>query len=156
MLFEPASGTSLQGNLLGAASGLTFALTQIASKRINQPAIGAVALANLASALICFALRPGEFQLATIGLWEWGALAYLGAIQISLAFVIFTVGVQRISVAQASVLILIEPICNPIWVYLIIAEVPSAYGFAGYGMILGGVGVDIWLRLTLPSLRQQH
>ena len=153
MLAEPAHGTSLQGNLLGLACGFTFAVTQLAFKRVNQPMVGAVTLANLASALVIPLLAPGAYRLGEIAAWEWVALLYLGAIQIGLANLCFMAGVRRITVSQASILVLLEPLLNPLWVYLVLGELPSSYGFAGYVLILAGIGADFWLRLTLPSLQ---
>ncbi len=153
MLAEPAHGTSMQGNLLGLACGFTFAVIQLAFKRVNQPAVGAVALANLGSAIAIPLLAPDAFRLAEIAAWEWLALLYLGAIQIGLANLCFVAGVRRITVSQASILVLLEPLLNPLWVYLVLGELPSSYGFAGYVLILAGIGVDFWLRLTLPSLQ---
>lgn len=152
-LSEPVQGTSFSGNLLAFISGFTFAVTLISFKRVNQPAIGAVALANLGSAIVCVLVQPGMFQLSLIPAWEWGALVFLGAIQIGLGMVCFTHGVQRISVGQASILTLVEPLLNPVWVFLLIGEIPSGYGFAGFALILAGIVTDLWLRLNFPHLR---
>jgi drug/metabolite transporter (DMT)-like permease len=154
ILVEPAHGTSLLGNLLGLGGGFCFALTQIAFKRINQPAVGTVAMANLASALAIALLVPGTLQVASIATWEWLSLVYLGAIQIGLAMLCFMAGVRRITVSQASILVQLEPLLNPLWVYLVLGELPSAYGFAGFALIGAGIAVDTWLRLWLPSLQR--
>jgi drug/metabolite transporter (DMT)-like permease len=150
ILAEPAQGISFHGNMVGVVAGATFALTQLAFSRIRQPAVGAVALANLGSALGCLALLGGTVHLERIAGWEWLILVYLGTIQIGLAFILFTAGVGRITVAQASILTLLEPLLNPIWVYLALGEHPSPYGFAGFGLIFGGIVADFWLRLRLP------
>jgi drug/metabolite transporter (DMT)-like permease len=152
ILAEPTHGTSLFGNLLGLACGLAFAVTQLAFRRVNQPVVGAVMLSNLGSAVVIPLLAPGAFRLAEIAPWEWAALLYLGAIQIGLANLCFMAGVRRVTSSQASILVLLEPLLNPLWVYLVLGELPSSYGFAGYLLILAGIGVDFWLRLTLPSL----
>ncbi|MCH9046858.1 MAG: DMT family transporter [SAR324 cluster bacterium] len=154
MLSEPSEGTSLQGNVLGLVAGITFAVTLIALSRINQPPVGAVALCNLGTAAGCLVLQPGAFRLAFIPGWEWLILVYLGTMQIGLAFLSFTIGMQRITVAQASVLVLLEPLLNPVWVYLAIGELPSGYGFSGYGLILSGILADQWLRLRLPGVQR--
>jgi DME family drug/metabolite transporter len=154
ILAEPVHGTSLQGNLLGLACGFTFAITLICLKRVNQPAVGAVMLANLGSAVVAVLLEPGAIRPGAIAPWEWAGLIYLGSIQIGLAFLCFTAGVRRISVSQASILSLIEPLLNPVWVYLVLGERPSAYGAAGFALILGGILLDLWLRLMLPSLQR--
>jgi drug/metabolite transporter (DMT)-like permease len=153
MLAEPAHGTSLQGNLVGLAGGLSFAVTQLCFKHVNQPVVGTVMLANLGSALGVALLAPGALQLEAVAAWEWVSLGYLGAIQIGLAFLCFTAGVRRITASQGAVLSLLEPLLNPLWVFLALGEAPSAYGFAGYALILGGIVADFWLRLYLPSLQ---
>lgn len=154
ILSEPVQGVSLSGNLLALFSGFTFAVVQISFKQIGQPAIGVVAVGNLSLALICVALRPEAFHLATIPVWEWASLVFLGAIQIGFAFVCFTAGVRQITVSQASVLTLIEPLLNPLWVFLVVGELPSGYGFAGFGLILAGILADLWVRLKLPPPRR--
>ncbi|MCH8888220.1 MAG: DMT family transporter [SAR324 cluster bacterium] len=153
MLSEPAEGASLNGNLLALFTGFAFALTQIAFKRIGQPAVGVIALSNLCLAAACVAVRPGAFLLAAIPVWEWVSLVYLGAIQIGLGMVCFIAGLRRIPVGQASILILIEPLLNPLWVFLVIGEIPSRYGFAGFALILAGLLADLWVRLWLPPGR---
>jgi drug/metabolite transporter (DMT)-like permease len=57
-------------------------------------------------------------------------------------------------VSQASILVQLEPLLNPLWVYLVLGELPSAYGFAGFALIGAGIAVDTWLRLWLPSLQR--
>jgi drug/metabolite transporter (DMT)-like permease len=156
MLAEPAHGTSLQGNLLGLGCGFTFAATQVTFKSIDQPVVGTVALANAACALGIAVFAPGSYAVGDLAAWQWVSLVYLGAIQIGLANLCFMAGVRRITVAQASVLSLLEPLLNPLWVFLVLGEHPSAYGFAGFALILLGIGVDFWLRLTLPALQAAH
>lgn len=153
ILAEPVQGASFHGNLLAFGAGFAFAITLISFKRVNQPAIGAVALANLGTAIACFLVQPSVFQLSLIPAWEWASLVFLGAIQIGLGMVCFTHGVQRISVGQASVLTLVEPLLNPVWVFLLIGELPSGFGFAGFALILAGILTDLWLRFTFPRLR---
>lgn len=150
MLAEPVQGTSLAGNLVGLLSGTTFATTQFFFKRVNQPAVGVVALSNLVTLAICLSIQPTILRGISIPAWEWVSLVYLGAIQIGMGMVLFTTGVDRISVGQASVLTLIEPLLNPVWVFLAIGEAPSAYGLAGFALILGGILFDLWTRLRLP------
>ena len=150
MLSEPSAGTSLQGNMLALLAGFTFALTQMAFKRIGQPAAGVVALSNLCLSAATVAVRPGAFLLSAIPLWEWVSLVYLGAVQIGLGMVCFIAGLRRITVGQASILTLIEPLLNPVWVFLVIGEVPSVYGFAGFALIMAGLLADLWVRLWLP------
>ena len=150
MLAEPAQGTSQQGNLLALGGGFAFAVSLICLRRVNQPAVGAVMVAHVGSLLTALVLAPGAFHPGAVPGWEWAVLVYLGAIQIGLSMILFTAGARRITVHQASVLTLLEPLLNPVWVYLVLGEAPSGYGFVGYGLILAGIVADFWVRLGRP------
>lgn len=145
MLAEPVSGTSMLGNLLGLSTGLTFAVVQVTFSRLRTPAVAAIGFSNLVAALVCVAVQPAAF-LAPIPAGEWAALVYLGCFQLALPFLCFTSGVRRIPVTQASLLSVLEPLLNPIWVFWVVGEVPSAYGFAGAACILAGIVLDVIVR----------
>ena len=118
--------------------------------------------------ILPFSVTMGMVSCGLIGKWYlWPALTSVSRVRaltpllllhsfryIGLAFLIFTMGMQRITVAQASILVLLEPLLNPVWVYLAIGELPSGYGFSGYGLILSGILADQWLRLRLPGVQR--
>jgi DME family drug/metabolite transporter len=72
------------------------------------------------------------------------ALGAFGVMQMSIPYLLFAHGLRRISSAEASMLILIEPILVPIWVFAAwhshpSYESPSWWIFAGGGLILFGL-----------------
>jgi drug/metabolite transporter (DMT)-like permease len=146
MLAEPAVGRSLEGNLLGLAGGLAFGLFTFTLPRVRMPVVGRVAACNLIAGAALFLASPAQILAVRLAPLDWLALAYLGAIQIGLATVCFAFALTRISAAEASVLALLEPLLAPLWVYLAIGEAPSAFGAAGGVFILGGIGVDLFVR----------
>jgi drug/metabolite transporter (DMT)-like permease len=91
-------------------------------------------------------LQPSAFRFGEYALSDWLSLAYLGGIQVGLAYICFYAALKRISTTQAAILTLLEPVLNPVWVFLAVGELPSSYGFAGAGLIISGVLVDAWLR----------
>lgn len=64
------------------------------------------------------------------------ALAVMGVVQLGVPYFLFSKGLETISLQDASLIVLIEPVLNPIWVALAIGEVPSAATFTGGGIIL--------------------
>jgi drug/metabolite transporter (DMT)-like permease len=64
------------------------------------------------------------------------ALAIMGVVQLGLPYFFFSKGLETISLQEASLIVLIEPVLNPIWVGLVSGEVPSAATFVGGGIIL--------------------
>jgi drug/metabolite transporter, DME family len=63
-------------------------------------------------------------------------LAYLGIIQIGIGFLLFTYGQRRIPALEGSLIAILEPILNPVWVMIWYHEVPSWWSIIGGGIIL--------------------
>lgn len=146
ILLEPARGTNFMGNLLGLNSGLFSAGFIIFYARVQRPVIQLLVVMNLAAAALMFLVQPGAFRVWEIALSEWLMLAYLGGVQVGLAYICFYAALKRISTTQAAILSLLEPLLNPIWVYAAVGEIPTGYLFAGGGLVLSGIAVDTWLR----------
>jgi drug/metabolite transporter (DMT)-like permease len=72
-------------------------------------------------------------------------LAVMGAVQLGAPYYLFSKGLQTVSLPEASLIALIEPVLNPLWVALIIGELPSTATVWGGALILFGLGVRyVW------------
>jgi DME family drug/metabolite transporter len=70
-------------------------------------------------------------------------IAALGVLQIGLAYWLFALGMRRgARPAEAAALGFIEPVLNPIWVYLVHGERPSSMALAGGAVILAALGLQ--------------
>lgn len=146
IMMEPAQGSSFYGNLIGLASGLSIAGFIICYSRVQLPVMQVIVAINLAAALLIFLVQPGAFRVWEYPWSDWLILAYLGGFQVGLGFIFFYLALKRISTTHAAILSLLEPLLNPIWVYLAVGEVPSMYLFGGGALVLSGIAVDAWLR----------
>lgn len=141
---EPSSTTApepLRGNLVAAASGIAWALTVIGLRWIGRgrdgastSALPAVVLGNLIAFAVCVgpALPLPDARLA-----DWLILAYLGVFQIGLAYVFLTAAIRHLGALETALLLLLEPVLNPIWAWLVHGEHPGAWSLAGSAIILG-------------------
>jgi drug/metabolite transporter, DME family len=127
------------GNLLALASGFCWALAVcglrwLTAREGRGSPLAAVVSGNITAFLIClpFALPIGSHS-AT----DWSLIVYLGVFQIALAYVLVTRAINHIPALEASLLLLIEPVLNPIWAWLIQGEVPGAWALLGGAIILG-------------------
>jgi drug/metabolite transporter (DMT)-like permease len=77
------------------------------------------------------------------------AILGLGILQIGLASVLFAVGIKRITALDSSLIGVLEPVFNPVWVFLFVGEAPGANALAGGGIIIAAV-----LASTLYSIRR--
>lgn len=125
------------GNLLGAASGFTWALTILGlrwlAREPDDVSGAAVVSGNVIAGLACLPLALPVVD-ATPG--DWSVIFYLGAFQIGLAYVWLTRGIAGLSAFEVSLLILLEPVLNGMLAWAIHGEVPSHLALAGCALIL--------------------
>ena len=146
-VMEPATGpSSLAGNMVALVSGVGFALVTIFFRRLRAlhgPSL--VCLCNLATGLGAAPLVHDWSALGGLSASGWAALVFLGAVQIGCAYILYAAGLRRVRPLRAATVSLIEPILNPVLVFLLLAEVPSNFGIAGAAAILVGIVMDLKL-----------
>jgi DME family drug/metabolite transporter len=138
-----------KGNILAALSGLCWALAVTGLRFMGKQggdrggASAAVVLGNLFAFLLClpFALPVTSARPADVGI-----VAFLGVFQIGLAYVLLNYGLRHVGALEASLLLLAEPVLNPVWAWLVHGERLSVWTLAG-----GAVIVAATLAKTLAS-----
>lgn len=132
-----------QGNVLAALSGFTWALTLMglrwmgADEAGGSPA-GAVVLGN---AFAFLASLPMALPLSGIRAGDWVAIVYLGVFQIALAYAFVTKAVGKLPALDISIILLVEPVLNPIWTWLVHGERPGPWALVGGVLIIGATGL---------------
>ncbi len=61
---------------------------------------------------------------------DWLILRYLGVFQIALAYFLMTRAMRCVPAFEASLLLLLEPVLNPIWTWLVYRERPGNLALA--------------------------
>jgi len=127
----------LTGNVLGAVCGLTWALTLIGLRGTARAQSGTAVSAVIAGNLLAFATGlPALWPLPAATAAEWATLAYLGVFQIGLAYILLTRAVAELPALRVSLLLLLEPVLNPVWAWLVRGEEPGAWVLVGGAIIL--------------------
>jgi drug/metabolite transporter (DMT)-like permease len=75
------------------------------------------------------------------GLTDWAIVFYLGVFQIALAYVFVTAAIQMLPALEAAVILLLEPVLNPLWAWVVQRETPGAWALLGGAIILGATTV---------------
>jgi DME family drug/metabolite transporter len=132
----------VNGNLLALASGVCFALFFLLlrhSKARDVNRASSAIYGNLIVVLIC---APAFFGAARRGISasDLARISYLGIIQIGCAYLLFTLAMARgLRSLDASIIGYIEPVLNPVWVFLFIGERPSGWAILGGAIIIASV-----------------
>ena len=68
------------------------------------------------------------------------SVLYLGVVQIGVAYTLFTLGMARgVRSLDAGIVGYIEPVLNPIWVFIFLGERPSGWALVGGSIIIAAV-----------------
>jgi drug/metabolite transporter (DMT)-like permease len=137
----------LRGNLLAAASGLTWALTLLGLRWLGRarrsphedPTGAAVVAGNALAFLLCL---PLALPVVEAGASDWLIVGWLGLFQIGLAYVALVRGVRSLRAIEVSLLLVLEPIANAGFAWWIHAERPGPWSLAGCGLVLIGTLVQ--------------
>jgi Predicted permease, DMT superfamily len=142
---EQVSGGSLAGNFLAIASGVSMAIVTVSLRwQKDGSGFSIVFWGNLLTFLcgLPFVLEGSP------GLGNWAATLGMGVFQLGLAYVFYTTAIRYVAAFEASIVTMIEPILNPLWVFLLLGEVPGFWALAGGAVIL----VAIIAGYVLPVL----
>jgi drug/metabolite transporter (DMT)-like permease len=135
---EGLAGGSLAGDVLAVFSGICFGANSVFLRMQKR---GSPADAMILSQVITFfCCLPWIFRFPPVFTWgNTGAIFFMGIIQIGLASMLFAYGIKRTRAVQAMLTAMIEPILNPVWVFLVTGERPSPFALIGGGIIIGAV-----------------
>ena len=136
-----APNTSL-GNIVGAVSGLMWALTLAGLRWAEQhraagQEVTAASATMWGNVLACVGCLPLALPVDA-GAANWLVTIYLGVFQVGLAYIFLTRGLGKLSAVEASLLLLLEPALNPLWAWLVHGEWPGMLASVGGGLILRG------------------
>ncbi len=133
---DKLSTDGFYGNLLAILSGVTSAVMMVAFRAQKN---GNPAESNLIAFLFTATLGFPFILKETWTVTNWSILAFLGIFQIGLAFIFFTQGIKHIPALEANLIGTLEPVLNPIWVFLFYGESMGAFALLGGLVVLSGV-----------------
>lgn len=131
------------GEISALASSIFFATLVLALRR--ERGSGAEAVVTYGNVLAAAALLPfvrGDLAVSTRSAL---VLTFLGVVQIACAYALFVRGLKHVTATEASLIGMLEPISNPIWVFLALGERPSVFSLAGGAIVLSAIA---WRTLT--------
>ncbi len=129
------------GNLLALASGLCFALYVLLLRHAKARTVNRASSVIYGSLLLVIFTAPaGLAAIPRLTQHDVLVVLYLGVVQIGLAYTLFTVAMARgVRSLDAGIVGYIEPVLNPIWVFLVLGEKPSGWALLGGVIIIVAV-----------------
>jgi drug/metabolite transporter (DMT)-like permease len=126
------------GNVSAILSGVGFAFFVLfMRKQKNESPLETVLLGDFFTGLIGL---PFMFE-SIPGALSWVGLLFLGIVQLGLSYVFYSEAIKHVTALEAILIPGIEPILNPIWVFLMLGEAPGKWALVGGFVVLVSVTV---------------
>ena len=126
----------MAGNVMALVSSFFFAFLILCLRREQRAAQAAVTWGNVACAAATLPFMAHELAQPPRA---FAVLLFLGFFQIALAYVLFVRGLAYVTATQASLTGMLEPVCNPIWVFAFFGERPSPFAIGGAIVVLAAI-----------------
>jgi drug/metabolite transporter (DMT)-like permease len=135
------------GNVMALASGFCFALYFLLLRHPRAREVNRASSVIYGNTLAVIMTAPwGLATLTSITGHDLIGVAYLGIIQLGVAYTFFTLGMARgVRSLDAGIICYVEPVLNPVWVFLVLGEKPSRWALLGGTVIVAAVIVHMLL-----------
>ena len=132
---------SLLGNSLALLSGVFFGLMFFLSGGVSEETrMSGLFLAQIMTALVgvplAFVYETPVTGTAVV------CIVILGVVQLGLPYILYSKAVKHCSPLMCSIISVVEPLLNPVWVFLVTGEQPSYWALIGGVVVL--VTVTLW------------
>ena len=138
------SFAGIAGNFIGMMSGVCFAFMVTGFRFVKEIEPGVVIFCGN---MILFLLSAPFMGLPAPGTADWLSLLFLGVFQIGISYLMYSRAIVRVPSLEGIIIPTIEPVLNPIWVFLFIGERPADPAIAG--------GLVVITMVTVYCLRKR-
>ena len=135
------------GNVVALGSGFFYALLLIFFRKLARHGGGDRTLPAtvMGNALACLLCAPFAFPVERVSSHDALSILYLGVVQIGLAYWFFSRALRNLAALEVALLILLEPVLNPLWTWLLLAEAPSRLALAGGALMVAALAAKALL-----------
>jgi len=147
MVSKDVAGGSLAGAMVAFVACFGYAACVVALRAApDTDMMPAVCLAGVVAFVISLVFVGGDLSISPRDL---GLSVLLGTGQIGLQYILISLAARTVPAAEITLLMLLEVVLAPFWVWIAVGEEPSALTLAGGGIVLAAL-----LYQALAGLRQ--
>lgn len=134
---EQVSPQHMWGNLIAVGSGVAFAGLAVCLRlQRGQSTLESILLGHLIMAVI-------GIPFLAAGPWPSGSdilfLLVLGIFQLGIPYLLYGAAIAHVTALEASLILVVEPVLNPLWVALFLGESPSRNAYLGGSLVVFAV-----------------
>lgn len=128
--------SGVTGNILAILSGVCFGWQALLLRKYKDASpLDLLIFGSFLTAVVGFPyLLTAPFTATAVGI-----VAFLGVFQIGLPYLLYTFSVKHVPAIAAITILMLEPILNPIWVFVALGEKPGWWATVGCVIVLGAI-----------------
>lgn len=133
---DDMSLSGMKGNFCGMLAGMSLAALFLCMRRqkAGVPA-NTILLGNILASFVGLPFLLQEtFTPTTVGI-----ILYLGILQLGIPYVLYSIAIKHVHALESNLIVTLEPILNPVWVFLVLGEIPGKLALIGGLLVLGSV-----------------
>ena len=132
-----------EGNIAALFSGIFLGLYIMLLRHPRTEGLTPAIAVIYGNFLLAIANAPaGLSVIREMTYTDWFAVTFLGVFQIGLSYLLFIKGVRAgTRPLDASLIGFIEPLLNPVWVFIFVGERPSQWALLGGGIIIAAIAI---------------
>jgi drug/metabolite transporter (DMT)-like permease len=144
MFMDKLGGGRTLGNVLAVLSAMTFSFYFVFMRMQKDGSpLESILLSHWLVAAIGI-VSSIFMPIPSVSLKAVGAVAVLGIFQVGVSAILFAAAIKHISAVSANLIAVIEPVFNPVWVFLVLGEAPGPNAIIGGLIIVAAVtGVSV-------------
>lgn len=125
------------GNVVAILSGMAFAgMTMALRFQKDGSPVESIILGNLISFCAGIPSMASAPLPSPVG---WTALVLLGIFQLGCSYWLYARAIRHVTALEAVLIPVMEPLLNPVWVFLVRGEQPSGWAFIGGTIVIAAV-----------------
>ena len=124
------------GNILALLAGVCLALVTVLIRKEKESAFEIVFFGNALTTIICLPFIIQGFTSTTQV--DWFIIFGLGIFQLGIPYLLYTTALKYVSALDAILVGMLEPVFNPIWVYIFVGEAMGEWAFIGAALVIIG------------------
>ena len=129
------------GNIVAILSGVAFAGTALfLRKQKDRSPLESVFLGNVLTFLIGLPFMFGSSPDSR----GWIGLILLGVFQLGISYILYAEAIKHVTALEGILIPVLEPVLNPVWVFLLLGETPGRWALAG--------GIIVLISVTLRCI----
>lgn len=133
---DKMSAGGMLGNIYATLSGFCFAcMVLLLRKQKDESPLESVFWGNVLTAIVGLPFMFGS----TIDASSLIGLLILGIFQLGIPYILYALALKHVTALEAILIPVIEPLLNPVWVFLVIGETPGPWAFVGGIIVLTAI-----------------